>query len=188
MPNTVKYAIILFIITAIASASLGLTNEITLPVIEKNKEAAMLKSMAKLLDAESANFVSLDSSSPNIAEIYRAEIGGDTKNIVGYVFSVLTRGYGGEISMLVAIDTEGVIKGIDILTHSETPGLGANADKPSFTSQFGGKHGLLSVTKSTPGGSEVMAITAATITTKAVTNGVNTAIAYYAENWEALSR
>ena len=70
-----------------------------------------------------------------------------------------------------------------ILEQDETPGLGANAEKESFRDQF--KQAVpengFSVTKSTAGEGEISAMTGATITTAAVTNAVNDAIAQYHE-------
>ena len=77
----------------------------------------------------------------------------------------------------MGIGTDGKITAIEITDVSnETPGLGQNAVKPSFTDQFKGKDSSLTVTKSGAKGNEVNAITGATITSKAVTKSVNLAM------------
>ncbi len=82
---------------------------------------------------------------------------------------------------MVGLDTEGTIVGIEILSHSETPGLGANAVKDDFKGRFAGKSGALTVDKVSNDGQNIQAITAATITSKAVVSAVNTITEAYAQ-------
>ncbi len=108
---------------------------------------------------------------------YEGESGGET---AGYVFTVSSAGYGGEIELTVGINSDGAVTGLTILSINETPGLGMNAKKDSFISQFLGKSGKLSVVKNkTPANGEILAITSATVTSKAVTNAVNDALSLY---------
>ncbi len=105
----------------------------------------------------------------------------DSGNQVGYVFTAGAKGYGGTVAVMVGLDNEGVITGIEILSHAETPGLGANAVKPDFKNRFMGKSGTLTVDKVSNDGQNVQAITAATITSKAVTAAVNSVTAAFEE-------
>ena len=98
---------------------------------------------------------------------------------LGYVFTTGAKGYGGTVAVMVGMDLEGNITGVEILSHSETPGLGANATKPDFKERFIGKSGILTVNKSSNEGQDVQAITAATITSTAVVNAVNLATEAY---------
>ena len=66
-----------------------------------------------------------------------------------------------------------------ILSHGETPGLGANSTKPEFRDRFIGKAGELVVNKTSNDGQNVQAITAATITSKAVVAAVNDALSVF---------
>ena len=100
---------------------------------------------------------------------------------VGYVFTAGAKGYGGTVNVMVGIDMNGAITGVEILSHGETPGLGANAVKPDFKNRFIGKSGQLTVDKNSNDGQNVQAITAATITSKAVTGAVNAVTAAYQE-------
>lgn len=90
---------------------------------------------------------------------------------VAYAFKVAPQGFGGEVETIAVISMDGKLEGIRILKHSETPGLGANAEKESFWSQFTGK--------STDSPIEVDAMSGATITSKAVIKGVNEAADFY---------
>ncbi len=77
-----------------------------------------------------------------------------------------------------------MVSGIDIIKHSETPGLGAKADQPAFKDQFKGKptEDLVVVKTGASSDEEIDSISGATITSRAVTNAVNEASAYYNEH------
>ena len=96
----------------------------------------------------------------------------------GWVVEVIPSGFGGELDMVVGISPEGVVTGVSIISMSETSGLGANAMKESFRSQYAGKSGVLAVSKD---GGQIDALTGATITSRAVTNGVNAALSAVAD-------
>ena len=108
-----------------------------------------------------------------------------TKNgeSVGCVITVTdSEGYGGEIQFAVGIDNSGVIKGISFLSIAESPGLGMNAkDDPTWKEQYYDKEvASFSVVKgASSSDSEVSALSGATISSKAITAGVNAALCYY---------
>jgi electron transport complex protein RnfG len=96
--------------------------------------------------------------------------------IAGYAIKVSPKGYGGPIEIMVGLSTDGKVTGIKILSHTETPGLGANAPQPKFSDQYKNKptKDKLEVVKIVPSKeNQIQAITGATITSKAVTLGVN---------------
>ena len=100
------------------------------------------------------------------------------------MFETEASGYGGAVSVMTGIDSEGSVTGVVILAHEETPGLGANAEKEDFLQQYqqAAPDGGFEVIKyQTPQEGQVEAITGATITTRAVTDAVNQAIAQYQE-------
>ena len=95
---------------------------------------------------------------------------------VGFCVKANTNGYGGAIEMMVAIDKNEQVCGIEILSHSETAGLGAKAAEPEFKSQFKGKNDSLEVVKiPTESPDQITAITGATITSRAVAAGIDEA-------------
>jgi len=161
-----------------------LTNEIT-------KEPIIEAQIAKTQDAlnqvfENATFSdvktvdeSLLADYPFITGYYEATINNE---LAGYAFNVVTsEGYGGNINFIIGISLEGHITGIDIIKQAETPGLGAKAAEPEFKDQFIDKKAeqLTVVKNDSPGELEISAISAATITSRAVTNAVDQVIAYY---------
>ncbi len=175
MNHPLKLGGILFLLTAICVGILGGVNEITKPIIEKNESATEEATMRELITT-AENFENVNLADEGmIKKVVIAKQGSQT---VGYVLRVEPNGYGGAIKLLIGLDQEGVVKGISILEHSETPGFGANADKDDFKNQFVDKVAPLSVSKSATSKQEIEAITGATITSVAITNAVNTAVEY----------
>jgi electron transport complex protein RnfG len=101
--------------------------------------------------------------------IYEARQGADR---VGVALRVFRGSYGGPLKALVGVNAGGTIAGVRILEHQDTPGLGANAVSPSFTGQFAGKP----VTDPFEVKGDVIAITASTITSRAVADAVKAAL------------
>jgi electron transport complex protein RnfG len=93
----------------------------------------------------------------------------------GLVFVVSPVGYAARIRTLVAMDNSGKIVGLKVLSQSETPGLGTKSTDPNWQKQFVGKKvgKDLEVVKQAPNADQIQAITAATISSRAVTSGVN---------------
>ena len=165
MKDALKLGGILFLITAVCVGLLSVVNQITAPTIALNSMSAELESMKQLIvEADDFNEVVL-ANEGDITKIYLAT---KQSEIVGYVLNVMPNGYGGPIEILVGINNDLVVTGVDLLSHSETPGFGANASKPEFIEQYIGAEGEMSVTKNAPGAGEVQAITGATITSEEI--------------------
>lgn len=177
--ETLKLGLKLLIITAIAGLILGGAFVITKKPIEEQVQKTNNEAMKEILP-KADSFEKMDGKSTAVVtEVNEGKKGSDT---AGYALKVLSKGYGGQIEMMVGISKDGKVEGIKILSHSETPGLGANAPQPKFSGQFKGKsiEKDLEVVKTAPGkDNEIQAMTGATITSKAVTKGVNDAVAYY---------
>ena len=176
---------VLLAITLIASLALALTNAVTKDTIAE-QEKAKAEVVRQQLVAEAQSFTALEApeaeGTPRILEIYEG-LQGETA--AGYVVTVLNKGFGGEIEVTAGFDTGAVLTGISVggANFSETAGLGAKSKDTAFTDQFKGKQTPLRVIKAggTPADNTVDAITAATITSNAVTNAVNTAGEYIRE-------
>ncbi len=106
-------------------------------------------------------------------EYYEAKKG---KKVIGYVASTVGKGYSSYIKILVSTDPDIKIKSINILSHQETPGLGDEIEKEVFKKQFDGKslENLELVKVETT--DKIQAISGATISSRAVTNGVKEAV------------
>ena len=155
----IKLSGILCIITLVAAMLLAGVNHITKPKIEQAEEKATAEAMKKILPEADA-FEELDEN------VFAGKKG---SGVVGYCAKVTTTGYGGAIEMMVAFDIEQNVSGIEILSHSETAGLGAKATDKEFKDQFKGKSSTLTVVKGeTDSTKQVSAITGATITSRAI--------------------
>lgn len=162
-------AVALLVICLVATTLLALTNSITSEQIALN--AVETENMSRsLVLPQGASYSEVTETENGIT--YCTGYDKDGKEI-GYIFTSGAKGYGGTVSVMVGLDTEGVITGIEILSHAETPGLGANAVKDDFKDRFNGKSGTLTVDKVSNDGQNIQAITAATITSKAVVAAVN---------------
>ena len=180
-----KLGLNLLIISAVAALLLALTNSVTASTIAQRNEQANAEARKLVLesaqDFEEVKDVKTDNSKGvEVSEIYEAKDA--SGNTVGYTLKVLPSGYGGTIELMVGIDSaKGQVSGINVVSNSETAGLGAKSTDPEFSDQYKGKPlEELSVLKNgTPGDIEIKAISGATITSTAVTNGVDAAIEVY---------
>lgn len=162
----VQLVVTLFAISAICAVLLGLVNSITAGPIKVATQAKTEAAMEAVLPADSYTEVEYTGGDPLVSKVYQA---GDA----GYVVQVAPSGFGGVLDVMVGVNADGTCSGVSIISHSETSGLGANATKEDFRSQFVGKSNV-AVTKD---GGDIAALTGATITSRAVCDGVNAAIA-----------
>jgi len=164
-----QIAINLTVACFISGAIIAATYFITAPVAVKS--AAKIKTDAmKSLVTDAQKFTPVK----NKAEWFTAEKDG---KVIAYVVPAESKGYGGTISMLVSVTPQGKIIDYNILVSKETPGLGDNASKKPFESQFEGKKVTdLVVVKDATKVNNIQAMTGATISSKAVTKGIKEAV------------
>ena len=95
--------------------------------------------------------------------------------------AALLVGYGGDINFSMGVSMDGTVTGVEMLSLSETAGLGMRAKDEEFKGQFAGKTvDQFVVTKNGASAeNEIDAISGATFTSKAVTNGVNAGLRFY---------
>ncbi len=189
MTDNIKTAITLFLITLISGLALGVVYGVTEEPIELANQQAKLAAYESLIPGaaeykEEAEFAATSNAASSESVSIDSFVAAVDENgdALGYVVTVTSHsGYGGDIQLTVGYaeqDGELVNTGISFLSISETAGLGMNADKDEFKSQFVGKTASdqLEVTKSgNAGETEINAISGATVTTNAVTDAVNAA-------------
>lgn len=190
--SILKDALVLFLITVVAGALLGLVNQVTLEPIAKSKQKAKEEAY-QVVFADSIKFEEnseindkLASATFDGAEVTEVLEAKDADgNTLGYVMNLTAKeGYGGDITFTIGVTTEGTMTGLSVLSHSETAGLGANCTTESFQSQFVGLKGP-EITYSKEGASadnEFDAISGATITSKALTKAINAGLGFLSEN------
>ena len=137
----------LFLISLVVALLLAVVNGVTNPLIKQKEietENQMKASVLKTADSfdEKADMVKLGDESYEYYAGYDKD-----KKIIGYVFKVSSKGYGGDIDCMIGIDADGSVTGIDFLSISETAGLGMNAQKPEFKKQYEGKNAEITVVK-----------------------------------------
>ncbi len=179
--DILKPVVVLFSICIIIPLALSLTNKLTVDRIATLAKENEQKEMELLIDADAFEPHSFGEGESkfdfNIAKSKNGEV-------LGYIFVTAARGYGGDISVMTAIGTDGKIIEISILdAANETPGLGQNVTKESFYSQYKGKSADVEVLKNGADDSanQINAWTGATISSKAVNTAVNTAMANFSE-------
>lgn len=194
MKKILKDTLALALITVIAGLALGGVYKITKEPIAKQNEKIKLAAYNSVFDTlESYEEVSeleklskaVKAAGYNAVEVNEVVKAFDSdKKELGYIITVTDKeGYGGNIKMTVGIDTEGTITGLELLEISETAGLGMKAADKSFREQYVGikTDKVVYVKGGKTAANEIDAISSATITTKAVTDGVNGAIAVFKE-------
>lgn len=193
MSKIIKDCAILFVITLVAGFILGGVYDITKGPIKEQEEAAKQEAYKQVfsdaqafeategVNAEAAQKAVVESgdTATTINEVLAAVDA--EKKVIGYVFSVTNpEGYGGDIQLSVGIKNDGTVNGYEVLSISETAGLGMKATESEFKDQFKGKKAeKLEVVKT--GAKEeqqIDAISGATITSTAVTKEINACLAY----------
>ena len=167
--------VILLIICLVISAALAFTYQMTAPQIEKiNKEIADAARMEVLADADA--FTAVDGELPaGVAEYYVANNG------AGVVVTAQNKSFGGTVTVMVGIDSEGAITGVKVTAHGDTPGLGTKAHEADYlAAQYNGKTSTDNA-GSIKDDSSIDQVTGATVSSNAVYGCVNYALAAYAE-------
>lgn len=187
-------ALVLTAFTLILGFILGAVNEITKePIAAANKAAqdAAYKEVFKEaktfednadFDADKAAKIIADSEYPNDEILNVSNALDDSGNILGYVITVTSHeGSQADITFSVGIKSDGTINGYSITSISETPGLGMLVNEDDFKKQFNDKSAeAFTVVKSEPSSdTEIEAVTGATISSRAITNGVNACLVYF---------
>lgn len=181
MKENIKLGLILLLITGVAGFLLGGAYEITKAPIAASIEADKQAAMKEILP-EADKFEKADIKIEGNEKISEVNAGLKGTEITGYAIKVASKGYAGPIEIMVGISNDGKVSGIKILSHTETPGLGANAPEPKFSDQFKNKSTAdkIEVVKMAPSKeNQIQALTGATITSKAVSVGVSDAIDFY---------
>ena len=178
-----KLAVTLFVTCVIVAGLLGFVNKLTLPNITAANEKKTAEAIQKVLPELEGSPVAMEltddmtaaasGAGATVTEAYEAQAGGST---IGYALKIVASGSQGNIEMMVGVDGEGTVTGVSIVKNSETSGIGSRVmeNENGVLDQFIGKSaadGTLAV------GTNVDAISGATVSSRGVTTGVNAALA-----------
>ena len=196
--NMVIGAAILGLFAVIGTGMVSYTYQITKPQIKENERQAVLKNLHAIIspdkhdnpiEQDTIEVVDAQLGSDKPVKIYRARMG--KLPVAAIISSIAPDGYGGNIYLLVAIRYDGVLAGVRVVGHRETPGLGDDieAERSDWVLGFNGR----SLTNPTDSGWGVKKdggvfdqFTGATITPRVVVRAVYKTLKYYSQNREAL--
>ena len=198
-----KNCLALFVITLVAGVSLAFVNEVTKEPIAKAQDKARLEAYEvvypnaefkvmdnsdEILKASSKSLEKENLSQCSVDDVLAAT--DKNGNLIGYVFSATSpSGYGGDIKVAIGVSNKtNKITGFTVLSHSETAGLGAKATEDEFKSQFIGKsaNGINYTKNGASNDTEIDALSGATITSNAVCEAVDSALAVYNHHLKAV--
>ena len=159
---------VLFIVCGLAAASLAVMNVVTKEPIasyERRQRDAALREVF----ADADEFVNIEPD-----RVWEASRKGQK---TGHVFLTRVQGYSGPITLMFGTDSSGAVTGMRILSHTETPGLGAKITTAQFRDQFRNKRPeQLILKKADPARGQIDAITGATISSRAATNALRSTL------------
>ncbi|RQD70631.1 MAG: RnfABCDGE type electron transport complex subunit G [Tindallia sp. MSAO_Bac2] len=167
MRDIMKMGVILLIITSVSGMVLGMTNSFTEGIIMERSLEEVLSSIESLIrDADEFEMIEDDEvlSRNRIREAY---VGYENGSVAGFAIKSYAQGYGGEVEVMVGIIGDGTISGVQVMSQSETPGLGDKITEDSFLENYRGNKTAEDVS--------VDAISGATASSDAVNNAVEAA-------------
>ena len=188
MKEILRLCFVLTVIAAVSAGVLAFVDQKTQePIADalKAEEMAAVESVLPAFDNEADKDTLTCSDESSSYKFYRGRMKGE---IVGVAFTVIApNGYSGDIKVMVGVDTAGVVQGIEILDHRETPGLGAKIETADFRDQYKGRSlsdpEVWDVMKD---GGSFKQITGATISSRAVTHSIARALEFFAANRETI--
>ena len=174
MKEMLKITINLIAIFVSAGIIMAAVFAMTAPIMADAQKKEKEEALKQLLpEAESIKEAGKWEPFGKHAEYYEAKKGNDS---IGYIASTFGKGYSSYISILVAVAPDMKVKKISILGHGETPGLGDEIEQEYFKKRYEGKSLEQIEVVKIEGTDKVLAISGATISSRAVTNGVREAV------------
>jgi len=167
-------------ICLVCSALLGTVYAVTKAPIEASELAKVNAAIAAVTPTFD-NVPSEEVQKVEGGEIYTSRMGDE---VVGYAIKVSTSGFGGILQMMVGFTPDGTIYNTSVISHAETPGLGAKIvdENCAPRAQVKGKNPATNNIAVTKDNGEIDAITASTITSRAFLKGVNAAYEVFKNN------
>lgn len=163
----VRVAGVLFIICSLTALLLSFVNALTKDKIQENAQKKMTETISVLFEGEiKTEVIDIESDAP-VSAVYEIK---NNDSVVGYAVYLIQNGFKAEIELMVGVNLDGSCRGVRIISDSETPGLGAKIKEESFYNQYEGGYGNYVVKEN------ITPIAGATISSKAVTDAVNSAI------------
>ena len=141
----IHFGIVLGLIAAISAGLLGGVNDFTSKVIAENTLKIVNEARKEVLP-EATSFKEDEAKEADGMQYIPGF--NDAGEVVGYVASVTEAGYGGDINFVVGIDKDAKVTGLNVVTSSETPGLGAKINEKEWQEHWIGKDATYEFNKS----------------------------------------
>lgn len=184
MKESIKMGVILLVLCAVSAGLLAVVNGFTAPIIFENEMAETLQSYRDIFgeDAEEVTLLDKDALAgiqeeyPDVDNIFEVKKGGE---LIGYGINIKATGFGGEMTNAIGFRIDGeTIAGFRNITNQETKGFGSHIEDEAYYSSYNDKSaaGPLEISVDPQGENQVMQISGATVTSKAVNVGNGKAI------------
>jgi len=188
MREIIRLVAVLTILCVLAAVALARVYEFTKDPIAQQRRLAKLKAVEAVIP-EHDNQPDQDAVTIELGEgatrmVYRGISG---ERLTGLAFEVSSNeGYGGKIAAMLGLDPNGVIHGVEIVSHEETPGLGAKIATPQFRDQFKGRSLSDTVFKLKKDGGDLDQVTGATISPRAIVKAIREGMEFFKEHRNAI--
>ncbi|PLX73496.1 MAG: NADH:ubiquinone oxidoreductase subunit RnfG [Desulfuromonas sp.] len=189
MKDILRLVVALTLITVGAGFVLSMVESVTREPIAEQRRLEMMRALEAVLpgmeidpEADSVELVTgTDRKGRDVIRTFYR--GRRQQELAGIAFSVVAPdGYSGNIAIMVGIDPEGSVAGIEILSHAETPGLGDKITHEAFKGQFKQKSLDNAEWRVKKDGGEFDQITGATISPRAVVKAVKSGLEFFREH------
>ena len=157
----------LLAICAVVALLLATVNILTRDIIAANAQKEREKAVADIYPAMTTMEAQENDWLDGVNNVYAVY---ENDAWIGYAVDLNSRGFGGDINMIVGIRTDGTVAGVRVISHSETPGLGSKATLADYLQNYTGVGEQLTIKE------DIDAVSGATISSKAVLAGVNLAL------------
>ena len=132
----------LALICAVAAIALGLVNAVTAPAIARVKERQLAEALDAVRGTATAGTETVVESHAVVKGYYPLIEGGESS---GFILSLTAIGYGGDMTLLASVASDGEIRSVALMDNLETPGLGKEAEKVEYMDKFIGTGGARAV-------------------------------------------
>lgn len=187
MREFLRLAGILTLVSIISAWALSSTYNLTKPIIDLKRYQKKLEALSLVLppfdNQPDKEMVKLTAEKGEVIEFY---VGRKNGQPTGIAFKKNTVGYGGNIALMIGVTPEGKIYGIQIMEQNETPGLGAKISHPNFLQQFKNKDLASTRWEVKKMGGDFDQISAATVSSRAITKGVKEGLNFFQNNKEKI--
>ncbi len=174
--------ITLVAISSLSAFILGFVHNKTLEPIKKAKNDLELKAISEVTNEFDNNpfdeqMTIITKNKKDKLKMYPARKDGKITSVAVKTYS--NSGFGGRMEIMAGFNADGSIKSFKVISANETPGLGSKVDEPKFKEQFEGFHPGRQILKVRQDGGDVDAVTAATISSRAVLRALERAFDAY---------